>query len=117
MPSEKVTAHRCLLPVPHTCQLWSFVCRNYIYLSQKSDHCTYVLWYEKKMLATLSLLNWRQLENIHKRVQVGQGSNILPPGRKQLFSLLPQLPQVLQVQVELLSLTTCGMAAGYYFIF
>lgn len=90
-----------------------------VYISIK-NWATAPMWCEKEILATLSLLNWRQLENIHGRVQVGQGSNILAPGRKQLCSHLPQQPQVLQVlqvQLELFSFTTCGMAAGCYFIF
>lgn len=40
------TAHSCLLSVPQTCQLWSFIYRNCIYFSQKLGHCTYVMWKE-----------------------------------------------------------------------
>lgn len=108
------TAHRCLSPVPQTFQLRSFVYMNCTYFNQKSGHCTSVIW--KANLSHTACFKQKTVGKHLQENQAGQGSSILPSGRKQLCSCLPQLPRVPQVWLELLSFTTCN-ASGSLFYF
>lgn len=93
-----VADYQCLRPASYKA---AFI--KILFISIKNQFSV-LMRHEKNLSHDFSLK--LKKENICRKIQVGQGSNALTPGRKLHCSCLPQPPQMLQVQLELLPFTT-----------